>query len=295
VSEDADRAPAKGPPPGPPWDLPIDRAPLVFVDLEMTGLGEDDRIIEVCAERVVGSSVVDRIETLVRPCDAKFGNAHIHGIQEADLASAPKFADVADRVSGVLDGAIFVAHGARYDIAFLRAEMARLGRAFDVPFPIDTLVLARRAFGFHSHTLAALARELDISQERAHRAGDDVRVLRAVFRSVVDVLRPTTARDLFHVRVGERMARPAVLEAARQAARAGTPVKIRYRRAGKPAEQIVFVVTRVVEPVEGDGTKPPAPARTRLDPPVIFGYLLPGRGRRELRADRILSIEPHVP
>jgi len=32
-----------------------------------------------------------------------------------------------------------------------------------------------------------------------------------------------------------------------------------------------------------------------LDPPRVIGYQLPGRGRRELRADRILRIEPVPP
>lgn len=32
-----------------------------------------------------------------------------------------------------------------------------------------------------------------------------------------------------------------------------------------------------------------------LDPPRVIGYQLPGRGRRELRADRILRIEPVDP
>ncbi|MBV9948547.1 MAG: hypothetical protein JOZ69_16980, partial [Myxococcales bacterium] len=43
------------PPPGPPWDLPVTEAPLAFVDLEMTGLDvARDRVVEICAERVVG-------------------------------------------------------------------------------------------------------------------------------------------------------------------------------------------------------------------------------------------------
>ena len=29
-----------------------------------------------------------------------------------------------------------------------------------------------------------------------------------------------------------------------------------------------------------------------LDPPRVIGYQLPGRGRRELRADRILRVDP---
>ncbi len=35
--------------------------------------------------------------------------------------------------------------------------------------------------------------------------------------------------------------------------------------------------------------------RTDLDPPRVLGYLLPSRSRRELRADRILAIEPISP
>jgi DNA polymerase-3 subunit epsilon len=32
--------------------------------------------------------------------------------------------------------------------------------------------------------------------------------------------------------------------------------------------------------------------RSDLDPPRVMGYQLPGRGRRELRADRILRVDP---
>lgn len=36
------------PPAGPPWDAPLDVAPLAFIDLEMTGLDPDrDRVIEI--------------------------------------------------------------------------------------------------------------------------------------------------------------------------------------------------------------------------------------------------------
>jgi len=276
---------AASPPPGAPWDVPLDEAPLAFVDLEMTGLAERDRVIEVCIERVVGKELVGRLATLIRPDDARFGNAHIHGISEADLASAPTFATVADRVHELLDGAVFVAHAARYDIAFLRSEMARLGRTFDIPHFVDTLALSRRAFGFTSHALGALATELSLDRGNAHRAPDDVRVLREVFARVVEILKPTSARDLFQVRIGERMARESVLELLHAAAKSGAPMKLHYRPAGKRAEELVFVVTAL-------GSAPKDGARTRLDPPVVFGYLLPGRGRRQLRADRILSIEP---
>ena len=101
------------PPPGPPWDLPVREAPLAFVDLEMTGLDPvRDRVVEVCIERWRGDVREDALETLVRPPSRAGGNAHVHGIDEAALAAAPAFDKIADDVTALLAGAIFVAHAA---------------------------------------------------------------------------------------------------------------------------------------------------------------------------------------
>ena len=269
------------PPAGAPWDEPIERAPLVFLDLEMTGLRpEADRVIEICAERVRGGSVEASIATLVRPEPGVFGNAHIHGIDPADLEGAPTFAAIADQVEPLLEGAVVVAHAASWDVAFVEAELARAGRARRVVHYLDSLTLARRAFPFPSHSLAALCRELGVRRDREHRAEDDVHALRAVFSRIVEVLAPRTPRDLWHVRVGDRHARPAVIAAALRAAERGEAIHARYRPAGRAAEELVLRVTGV---------------RTDLDPPRVLGYLLPSRSRRELRADRILAIEPLDP
>lgn len=274
------RAPDE-PPRGSPWDDPIGVAPLVFVDLEMTGLDASrDRVIEVCAERTRGGTVVeDRLESLVRPEPFALGNVHIHGILEGELASAPTFADLADRIEALLAGAVIVAHGAEWDVRFLEAELARAGRTTTFPFYLDTLTLARRAFALPSHRLSALRETFALPREQEHRAGSDVNALRALWTHVVAALAPGTPRDLWHVRVGSRHARPAVVAAAVRAADRGMPVRVRYRPASRPPEELLMVVTDV---------------RTDLDPPRVLGYLLPTRGRRDLRADRILAIEPTV-
>lgn len=266
-----------GPPAGPPWDSAIGEAELVFVDLEMTGLrAETDRVIEICAERTRGAEDVARVETLVRPECGASGNVHVHGIDPAAVAAAPTFAEVSARVEALLDGAVLVAHGAPWDVAFLEAELARAGRPRKIPHYLDTLNLSRRAFALPSHSLSSLCAELGISRARAHRAADDVTALRELWRRVVEVLAPKTPRDLWHVRVGERRARPELVAAAVQACERGEPVRVRYRPARRGQEDLVVVVTAV---------------RTDLDPPRVLGYLLPTRSRRELRADRILSIE----
>jgi DNA polymerase-3 subunit epsilon len=267
------------PPVGSVWDVPLPEAPLVFVDLEMTGLDEKrDRVLQVCLERVVGGCLQDRLMTYVDP-EGTFGNAAIHGIGEAELAGAPRFAAVAPRLLAVLEGGIVVAHGASYDIAFLRTELARCGVAWDAPFHIDTLHLSRRAFNFKSHRLALVARELGIPCPAAHRADNDVEVLRAIFDRVVAVLEPTTPRDLWHVRTGLGHARPEVVAGLERARLEGTALRLRYRPAGRSVQEIPFHVTAM---------------RTDLDPPMVIGYLSHTRGRRELRIDRILSLEPHA-
>lgn len=269
--------PTAPPPVGPPWDVPLAEAPLAFVDLEMTGLdATKDRVIEVCVERVVGGEVTGSLSTLVRPDGGETGNVHVHGIGPEALAQAPVFAEIAPRVAELLDGAVLVAHGASWDVAFIEAEMARAARPYPIGHYLDTLNMSRRAFGLPRHSLEALREHFGLDGSRAHRADADVAALRAVFGKCLEVLKPETARDLWEVRIAERRAREQILAECNEAVAAKDPVTLVYRPRGRAPEPILMVLTEVV---------------VGLDPPRVIGYQLPGRGRRELRADRILRIE----
>jgi DNA polymerase-3 subunit epsilon len=270
--------PVPPPPQAPPWDLPVAEAPLAFVDLEMTGLDvAKDRVVEVCVERVVGDQVVDRVHSLVLP-DANIGGAsHVHGLDEVTLTGAPPFALLVEPILRALDGAVFVAQAAEWDVRFLVAEMKRAGHELAITHWLDTLVLSRRAFAFPSYSLDSLCVQFQIDRGRAHRADSDVRALRAVFARCVAELDPKSVRDLWEVRVAQRRARSAIVEACEVAVEHGHPVRVVYRPSRKPPEPMLMVLTEV---------------RSDLDLPKVIGYQLPGRGRRELRADRILRIEP---
>jgi DNA polymerase-3 subunit epsilon len=266
------------PPPEPLWDLPLDRAPLVFLDLEMTGLNtERDHVVEVCLERWVGETKERTIASLVRPPAHAGKNAHVHGLSAEALETAPAFESLADDIRSILDGAIPIAHAAEWDVNFLRAEMERAKRPFEVTHWIDTLVLSRRAFGLDSHSLAALCAHFKIDPGKAHRATDDVHSLRAIFGKCVEVLEPKSARDLWHVRIAERHARPAIVEACEQAAKTGAAMRITYRPSHRGAHELVIVVKEMLKDAK---------------PPRVIAYEVESRARRELRADRILQIEP---
>lgn len=273
------RAEAAAGPRGGIWELPLSQAPLAFVDLEMTGLdAERHRVIEICIERVVGTAV-ERMATLIRPPDIAdpIGNVRFHGIVAAQIASAPSFADVADRVQQLLRDAVLVAHGARWDVAFLAAELARIGVAWSCPHYLDTLALSRRLLAARSHRLQLLARDLGIDSPSPHRAENDVAVVRALFAHLTADLAASTPRDLWALSHAKRSVKPGILDAAQQAVNLGRPARVCYRPSGRPKQELLFQATAV---------------RTDLDPPVVLGYLQPTRGRRELRADRIVTFEP---
>lgn len=259
-----------------PWDAPLGDAPFAFVDLEMTGLDpEAHRVCELAILRTRGSAVERTLETLVWPGEKAGQNANIHGLSAEALAGAPTFADLAADVTACLDGAIVVAHHARYDVLFLEAELARAGRPTTIERVLDTLPIARRCLGLPSHRLTALTEALGIVHDRPHRAGDDARATMELFFRLVAIAEAKTPRDLSHVRVGEKHARPEIVKRAEEARDHGRPVTVRYRPSSRPIQELSLVVTAV---------------RTDIDPPVVLGYLHPGRGRRELRADRILAI-----
>ncbi len=260
------------PPSGSPWDLPISEAPFALVDLEMTGLDPQvDRVIEICIVRKRGDRVEESLETLIDPGPSATFQTDVHGLGPEALAGAPSFPAVADRVVELLTGSVLVV---------LEAELARMGRPLRFRHYLDTLPLARRAMWAKSHSLRALTEMLGIERGKAHRAGDDVRALSQLFDRLLVELAPGSPRDLWHVRVSERHARPEIVERCVAFAARGEPAMVTYRPSHKPARSFLAIFTDV---------------RTDLDPPRVLGYSLPGRGRFDLRIDRILAVAPPTP
>src|SRR5580692_2458946 len=110
-------------------DLPQD---LVFVDLETTGGNAvHDRITEVALVRVSNGELVEEWSSLVNP--ERPIPPYIEtftGISDAMVADAPRFAEIATQVRRKLQGAVFVAHNARFDYSFLRNEFLKTDMSF---------------------------------------------------------------------------------------------------------------------------------------------------------------------
>ncbi len=153
---------------------------LVFVDLETTGASAGyDRITEVGIVRMEGLQVVDEWSSLINPgCEIPRPIQVFTGISNEMVAGAPRFAQVAALVLEKLQGAVFVAHNARFDYSFLRAEFRRLGVDFSAEV-LCTVKLSRRLFPEHPrHNLDAIMERHALTCESRHRALGDAQVLR---------------------------------------------------------------------------------------------------------------------
>lgn len=155
---------------------------LVFVDLETSGCNASHhRIIEVGIVRVRDGVPIDAWSSLVNPGGPIApATQAFTGISAEMLAGAPRFEALAAAIRERLGGdpaPLFVAHNARFDYAFLRAEFRRLGAAFSAPV-LCTVKLSRRLFPEHvSHSLDALIERHALHCRARHRALGDAEVL----------------------------------------------------------------------------------------------------------------------
>jgi DNA polymerase III epsilon subunit family exonuclease len=164
--------------------------PYAVVDVETTGMRArgGDRVTEMAVVHVDGDRSTVAFESLVNP-----GRpippfiTRLTGIGDETVADAPRFEEVADRVLAALSGRIFVAHNARFDLSFVRAELERAGDAPFRPPVLDTVRLARVLVPeLTRRNLDTVIHWFGISTDRRHRAAGDALATAEVLRRLLD-------------------------------------------------------------------------------------------------------------
>jgi DNA polymerase-3 subunit epsilon len=153
--------------------------PLVFVDLETTGAtAHFDRITEIGVVEVDRGRYAGEWSSLVNPGMRIPPNIQaLTGINDAMVADAPTFEDLAPELLRRLEGKVLVAHNARFDHGFLRNEFRRFGYQY-APKVLCTVKLSRRLYPQERrHNLDSLIERHGLSCEDRHRALADARVL----------------------------------------------------------------------------------------------------------------------
>lgn len=146
-------------------------ARLAFIDLETTGADPTrDRITEIGIVTLEAGET-RRWATLVNPeCAIPPFIQRLTGIADDMVDTAPRFSQLADELRERLAGCLFVAHNARFDYGFVRAEFRRLGQTFRADV-LCTVRLSRRLYPEHpKHGLDALVARHGIVIPERHRA-----------------------------------------------------------------------------------------------------------------------------
>jgi DNA polymerase III subunit epsilon len=169
----------------------------IILDTETTGLdpATGHRIVEIGAVELVHHVPTGRhYHQYVNPERSMPADAFaVHGLSDDFLRPKPVFAEIADGFFDFLGDSKLVIHNAGFDIAFLNAELAWLGR---LPIPldriVDTLVLARHRHPLAPNSLDALCKRYGIDNTRRQKHGAllDAELLAEVYIELIGGKQP---------------------------------------------------------------------------------------------------------
>ena len=164
----------------------------VVLDTETTGtdVGAGDRIVEIGAVELINHIPTGRsFHAYVNPQRSMPQGAFaVHGLSDAFLADKPRFAAVAGEFEEFIEDSRLVIHNAAFDIAFLNAELGRIGRpALGMGRVLDTLTMARRKHPGAPASLDALCARygIDNSRRTKHGALLDAEILAEVYIELI--------------------------------------------------------------------------------------------------------------
>lgn len=192
----------------------LEECAFAVVDVETTGMRATghDRITEIAIVVVQGGRremVFDSLVNPGRPIPAAI--CAITNITDAMVRHAPRFHDIADEVTAVLAGRVFVAHNARFDWGFVTAEVQR-SRDMLLDGPrLCTVRLARRLLtGVRSCGLDNLTQHFGFDNAARHRAAGDALVTAELLCRLMALARESGVRTLQDLSVLEAKRRAGI-------------------------------------------------------------------------------------
>ncbi|WP_324719452.1 exonuclease domain-containing protein [Salinimicrobium sp. HB62] len=158
-----------------------------ILDIETTGgKYNEEGITEIAVYKFDGHKVVDQFISLINPeIPIQPFVVGLTGINNEMLRHAPKFYEVAKRIVEITEGAILVAHNAKFDYRILRTEFRRLGFEYERQ-SLCTVELSKKLIpGLPSYSLGKLVRSLGIPLSDRHRASGDAQATVKLFKMLL--------------------------------------------------------------------------------------------------------------
>ncbi len=157
----------------------------VALDVETTGMGRNDRIVEIGLVAFSLGEIVDEWSTLLNP-QRDVGKSSIHGITASMVTAAPLFHEVMNDIFRFLDNRVLVAHNLAFDLRMLVQEFGRtnheplLGKGF------CTMIASRRILKANADDLTSTCEALGLTRHHAHTALGDARMVAQAFEHLIE-------------------------------------------------------------------------------------------------------------
>lgn len=128
-------------------DFSIKKAPLLALDLEMTGLDpKKDQIISIGLMPIINGQIKlsQGEHKLIKIIGSVGQSATIHGLVDADLQEALPLKEALQWLLKKATGTVLVAHHAPLDLSFIEQALIKTGEKKYRLFAIDTLQIEHR-------------------------------------------------------------------------------------------------------------------------------------------------------
>ncbi len=167
-------------------EIPFEEAEYCVFDFETTGMsGRHDKVIEIGMVKIIKGKITDTFSSFINPGrSVPYFITQITGITNADVADAPFFDEVFQRMKEFMGDAVLIAHNLSFDHSFLKNECVNAEIALPQNAALCTLRIARKIYPqFPSKSLGNLTKSLKIRHRNVHRGlGDSMATAKILLR-----------------------------------------------------------------------------------------------------------------
>ena len=164
---------------------------IVF-DTETTGFEpqEGHRIVEIGLVELIDHFPTGRtLQFYLNPeRDVPIESQRVHGLSTEFLSDKPLFAQVVEEFLEFVGDAVLVIHNAGFDMKFINAELARLGREpLSMARTLDTIEIAKRKIPGARYSLDELCKRfgIDLTARSKHGALLDAELTAQVYLELI--------------------------------------------------------------------------------------------------------------
>ena len=179
-----------------------DTSRKIIFDTETTGLGNKDRIIEICLWEIIDDIKTDNFLHFYFNPQMKVPEeaVNIHSLDNDFLKDKPLFEDKYEEIINFIDDSNLIAHNASFDRRMLNNELRRLDQnVFPKHNFIDTLKIARYLYPGEKNNQDILCQRFELlpNDREIHSAKQDVELLYQIYINLKHLLTGKEITDFF--------------------------------------------------------------------------------------------------